>query len=86
MDQTRTQKMIVEIEDRFQHHPPEDEKEVEIHAFIRAKFEDIATELVQELPEQVCTSREFAVTLTKIEEAMMWCNAAYARNKYKEVN
>lgn len=78
---SRIDQMLVQIEDRFKHHPPLNQKEIEYHEMIRTEFTGIAMELARSLPEKVTISREFALTLTHLEIAMFCCNAAYARNK-----
>ena len=77
---SRIDQMLQQIEDRFKHHPPTNQEEIENHEMIRAEFKGIALELTRSLPEKVTTSRAFALVLTKLEQAMMWCNEAYERN------
>lgn len=77
----RIDQMLKHIDERFMHHPPQNQEEIEYHEMIRTEFRGIAMELTRSLPEKVTTSREFSLTLTKLEEGLFWCNAAYARNK-----
>lgn len=63
------------VEKRFSHHAP-DEAAASLHTYIRAETKDLAYDFEVHLPE----SREKALALTKLEEALMWANAAIARN------
>lgn len=60
---------------RFSHHKPDIAKG-NTHSLVRGLFHELAEKLNTLVPE----SREKAVTITKIEEAMFWANAAIARN------
>jgi hypothetical protein len=65
-----------DIEKRFTYHPPKDGQPKK-YSQIRCEAKSLA-ELVAELcPE----SREKALALTKLEESVMWANAAIARNE-----
>ena len=64
-----------DFDNRFTYHPPSPERAAK-HDQIRNACQDIA-ELVDAL---VPDSREKSLTLTKIEEAMFWANAALARH------
>ena len=64
-----------DIEQRFTHHPPQ-HGQVERYAFLRAEARNFAQNMVIEAP----ACRELALALTKLEEAVMWCNAAIARH------
>ena len=70
-----------EIIRRFNHYPPLNQQEVEIHEEIRRSLKDVALKLTDILPIECVRTREFALVLTDLENAMMHCNAAYARNK-----
>ncbi len=61
---------------RFTYHPPK-EGQSEKYAYLRAKAREFADAINEECPE----SREKALAITKLEEAMMWGNAAIARNE-----
>jgi hypothetical protein len=63
-----------EIDKRFDHHPPTDEKVV-VHRVVRASYKELA-ESIASLPE----SREKSLALTALEESLMWANACIARN------
>lgn len=65
-----------ELQKRFTYHPPkadQPQKYQEVRQFAK----DLAEFLVEFCPE----SRERALALTKLEEAVMWANAAIARNE-----
>lgn len=63
-----------EMDKRFTYHPPRPEQ-VEYYDTIRAKGKDLAIAIAVRCPK----SRELSLALTKIEEAIMWANAAIAR-------
>ena len=67
---------IVEIRDRFKHHPPSTDRIARTHERIRESLKNTAIELSLNLP----SCRETSLCLTKLEEAMFWANAAVARN------
>lgn len=67
-----------DIEHRFAYHAPGPLK-VEVHGDIRQVGWTIADYFNSVLPE----GREKALALTKIEEAVMWANAAVARGELK---
>ena len=60
----------------FTYHPPK-EDQPERYNGIRVTGKAFADLIVQEVPE----SRERSLSLTKLEEAVMWANAAIARNE-----
>lgn len=64
-----------DIEKRFKHHSPTAEK-ITQHEDVRSETRLLAHYFDDELPE----SREKALALTKLEEALFWANAAIARN------
>lgn len=66
-----------ELSRRFDYHKPSTEDVVERHQYIRQMCHAVARELTDTCPE----SRELALALTKIEEAMFWANAAVARHQ-----
>jgi hypothetical protein len=68
---TKTQDLF----NRFAYHKPDEEKIV-LHQDIR----DGAYVLAQDIDTFVPDSREKALALTALEEAMMWANAGIARN------
>lgn len=61
---------------RFKHHPPTDELTVAAHEAVR----DLALNLARFFNETLPPSREKSLAQTKLEESMMWANAAIARN------
>jgi hypothetical protein len=67
---------IEEIANRFAYHAPKDDQ-IERYEEIRAKGLLFALEVHGSCPE----SREKSLALTKIDEAVMWANAAIARNE-----
>lgn len=64
-----------EIEKRFNYHAPTPEKKT-LHENVRYRLKQVALDLNQSLP----PSREMSLFFTHLEEAMMWANAAIARN------
>ena len=67
--------MNLKIENNFVYHAPKT-GQAEIYQQIRDK----AKELAYLIDEMVPASREQALALTKIEEAVFWANAGIARN------
>lgn len=65
-----------ELESRFSYHAPKD-VQPERYERIRYKALMLAAYINEKCPE----SREKSLALTKIEEAVMWANAAIARNE-----
>lgn len=68
-----------DIDHRFNYHRPTPEK-VAAHENTRAACRDLAHRFDRTL----LASREKALAVTKLEEAMFWANAAIARNADKE--
>jgi nanoRNase/pAp phosphatase (c-di-AMP/oligoRNAs hydrolase) len=64
-----------DINKRFDHHAP-DEFKIQKHQIVRSSVKATAQDLFELLPE----GREKALALTKLEEALMWANAAIARD------
>lgn len=64
-----------DLELRFAHHPPPDLDTARRHREARSAVRDCADVMAATLPE----GREKSLVLTKLEEAMMWANAAIAR-------
>lgn len=69
-----------ELTNRFKYHPPPNEDVARLHQQVRSVFQSDAYWLNEVLPE----GREKSLAITKIEEAMMWANAAIARNPVPE--
>lgn len=63
------------IENNFTYHAPK-EGQLEKYTNLRAKAKEFAAMILELCPE----SRERSVALTELESAMMWANAAIARN------
>lgn len=65
-----------ELEDRFTYHPPKDGQPLKYEA-LRGSGLFMAKGIIALAPD----SRERSIALTKVEEAVMWANAAIARNE-----
>ena len=65
-----------DLANRYTYHAPRPDQ-IEKYAVIRANVHSIAQEFVSLCP----TSRELALALTHLEEAVFWANAAIARNE-----
>lgn len=74
-----------EIDHRFAYHPPLDVKTADAHGHVRTICANAALDLKDIIAsvtgEQ--SSRELSLAVTALEEAMMWANAAIARNQPK---
>jgi hypothetical protein len=64
------------INNNFVYHPPKD-GQVEKYAELRDQARRLALRFVSHCP----ASRERSLAITKLEEAIMWANAAIARNE-----
>ena len=64
---------------RFTYHPPFGDQSHRYEEIRKLGF-SFATFLVDDCP----PSRELSLALTKLEEAVMWANAAIARNEKQE--
>jgi hypothetical protein len=64
-----------DLDRRFNYHQPPDQETINRHANIRRACQDAAEAVNINAPE----GREKSVAITKLEEAMMWANAAIAR-------
>lgn len=64
-----------DLANRFTYHPPRDHDQAERYVKIRSHAHSLAT-LINELAPE---SREKSTAITKLEEAVMWANAAIAR-------
>ena len=65
----------VDIDKRFDHHPPTPVSQP-MHERTRTEYKRLAMDMARTLPE----SREKSLAITKLEESLMWANAAIARN------
>lgn len=63
------------IENNFTYHAPK-EGQLKKYEAIRSKGKELAYLIDEECP----NSREKSLAMTKLEEAVMWANAAVARN------
>jgi hypothetical protein len=71
-----TEKEIQDMEKRFTYHPPKGDQQGR-YVEIRDTAHAVALGICQNCPE----SRERSLALTHLEEAVMWANAAIARNE-----
>jgi len=67
--------MTSDLKNRFAYHAPKDDVVKHDHRNVRRMHYQLADELDAILPE----GREKALVFTKLEESMMWANAAIAR-------
>lgn len=68
--------MNAQIENNFKYHAPTGDK-VQRHTDVREVCKTTANRIDELCP----NSREKSLAITKLEEAMMWANAAIARNE-----
>jgi hypothetical protein len=71
-----TQKQADELDKRFTYHAPKP-GQPKVYTALRNKAREFALMVMESTPE----SREQALALTKIEQSVMWANAAIARNE-----
>ena len=64
-----------ELDIRFTYHPPRNEAQLRLYEELREKVRQLASFVVRNRP----NSREQSLAVTKLEEAVMWANAAIAR-------
>lgn len=69
-------RLLADIVNRFTHHPPA-ENQLPRYQTLRDHGRVLAEAIAQYTP----TSREQALALTHLEQAVMWANAAIARNE-----
>lgn len=65
-----------DLVNRFTHHPPKGDQAVR-YGEIRQHAMQLATRITESTP----PSREQSLAITHLEEAVMWANAAIARNE-----
>ena len=65
-----------QIENNFKYHAPK-EGQPEKYTLIRDRAKELAYLIEGQCPQ----SREKSLAITKLEEAVMWANAAIARNE-----
>uniref|UniRef100_A0A6M3KCJ1 Acb2/Tad1 hairpin domain-containing protein n=1 Tax=viral metagenome TaxID=1070528 RepID=A0A6M3KCJ1_9ZZZZ len=70
------EKQLYEMQKRFTYHAPKNGQPTR-YVEIRETYLAVALGLCQNCPE----SRELSLALTKLEESVMWANAAIARNE-----
>jgi hypothetical protein len=66
-----------DLENRFTYHPPKDDGQTNRYNGLRAHGLNLAKAINDWAPD----SREKSLAITKLEEAIMWANAAIARNE-----
>ena len=64
----------LKLEKRFTYHPP-NENQITAYEIVRGEANRLAKHLVHFCPD----CRELSLALTKLEEMVMWANAAIAR-------
>lgn len=69
-------KLLLRLENDFTYHPPKEGQQTR-YAALRDKAKEFALLIAELSP----VSREQSVALTKVDEAVMWANAAIARNE-----
>ena len=69
--------MIDDIEKRFTYHPPVTATQVVKYERLRSMAKEFAYQIEFDCPD----SRERSLALTKLEEAVMWSNAAISRHE-----
>ena len=74
-----TNEEFMRLENNFRYHAPFG-TQADRYEFIRHATKEIAQIMMERCPE----SRELSLALTKLEEAVMWANAAIARNEKVE--
>lgn len=67
---------VNDLDNRFDYHPPRDDRAVKAHEGVRANCKALAEYLNDALLE----CQEKSLVFTHLEEAMFWANAAIARN------
>lgn len=68
--------MAYDLDKNFDYHAPTESQKV-VYSMVRLAFKAFA-DVILEFPD----SRERSLALTKLEESLMWTNAAIARNNY----
>jgi hypothetical protein len=67
---------VNDIQNRFEFHPATTEEKRNAHTSIRELCKQLALAINEKVPD----GREKSTAVTKLEEAMMWANAALARH------
>lgn len=68
--------MQKQIANNFTYHPPKDDQQIR-YVMLR----DAAKQLAEQIAQNTPPSREQALALTNLEQAIFWANAAIARNE-----
>lgn len=68
-------KELKDLENRFTYHAPPDHKTINKYYQLRTLGKELAIKIADFCPD----GREKSLAITKIEEAVMWANAAIAR-------
>jgi len=76
IDECECKLLNLELETRFTYHAPKGDQQIR-YEDLRFDAKKLAKEFVKYCPE----SRELDLALTKLEEAIMWANAAIARRE-----
>lgn len=71
-----TQEDVDRLNNTYTYHAPVNEGQVGKYQQLRTYGKFLATEIMEQCP----PSREKSLALTKVEEAVMWANAAIARH------
>lgn len=74
--QSQTEQLKAQIENNFTYHAPK-ANQPDRYENLREKGKNLALTIVDSCPH----SRERSLALTKLEESIMWANAAIARNE-----
>ena len=67
----------IDINNRFDYHPPKNEEVAQKHENVRRALKIVAHDILDLTP----PGREQSLAITHLEEAMMWANASIARNE-----
>lgn len=71
-----SEKSVRQIKNNFSYHPPKGDQQVRYET-IRTAARELATTIDCLVPD----SREKSLAMTNLEQAVMWANAAIARNE-----
>ena len=69
--------MAQRLDREYTYHEPIDNVQIERYVYLRAAARTLAEDIMTMAPR----SREQSLALTKLEEAIMWANAAIARHE-----
>ena len=71
-----SERLLTQIDKAFTYHAPKDDQG---NRYVRMR--DMAKELAEFIATMTPESREQSLALTNLEQAVMWANAAIARNE-----